>query len=146
MTCVSHHDACECRHAQNQQAWDNLIKDADQLRAERDTAVAGLKFYAEQEHMSGLEAFETASGEPQSYLCSPSEDCEVCSQTVVEDGSVARFVLAQLPRAGERARLVEDLVAEVGEMVHTQHNAFVVNHKIVSAYARLALFAALEEK
>lgn len=63
----------------------------ERLQADNDRLRVALRFYARSEHylLDDAEEFDTVSGEPQNWLCSGRED----SQTMVEDGQVARFAL-----------------------------------------------------
>ena len=61
------------------------------LRQENELLRTALRFYANGDHynLDEDEEFDTVSGEPQSWLCSGLED----SQTMVENGEVARYTL-----------------------------------------------------
>ena len=77
-------------------AWNgtNHVQEAadeiERLRAERDAMAKALTFYATQEHfiLSDDTMWDTVSGEPPNWWC------DEAGTATVEDGSIARLVLA----------------------------------------------------
>jgi ketosteroid isomerase-like protein len=67
-----------------------LRAEVDALRAERDALAKALTFYATQEHfiLSDDTMWDTVSGEPPNWWC------DEAGTATVEDGSIARLVLA----------------------------------------------------
>lgn len=85
--------ACRIRVRESLHRDDELVdQGAHALKAALDEIAllrTALRFYARAEHyhLDATEEFDTVSGEPQNWLCSG------CSETMVEDGQVAKFAL-----------------------------------------------------
>jgi hypothetical protein len=69
---------------------DRRTRERDEARAERDALAKALAFYATQEHfiLSDDTMWDTVSGEPPNWWC------DGAGTATVEDGSIARLVLA----------------------------------------------------
>jgi hypothetical protein len=69
---------------------DRLTRELAEARAERDAMAKALTFYATQEHfiLSDDTMWDTVSGEPPNWWC------DEAGTATVEDGSIARLVLA----------------------------------------------------
>lgn len=73
-----------------QRAWRELLATTESIRAENSRLKEGLIYYAEKNHLmiSDILAWDTVSGEPENFLC------DEAGTATVEDGEVARQVLA----------------------------------------------------
>ena len=72
---------------------ERLEREVADLRADNARLVAGLRFYADKSHFSISDdmAWDTVSGEPQNFWC------DEAGTAMVEDGSVARAALGEVP-------------------------------------------------